>query len=93
MEFGIFVPQVVSVYQQFLQVARTAEATGFESMWVYDHLYTPGAPAHPALEAWTLMTALLANTTRLRVGALVLCNSFRNPALLGRMATKLAKTV
>jgi F420-dependent oxidoreductase-like protein len=88
MEFGIYVPQVVSDYQQFLQVARTAEATGFESMCL-DHLYTPGAPAHPAMEAWTLMTALLANTTRLRVGALVLCNSFRNPALLARMATTL----
>ncbi len=89
MEFGIYVPQVVSDYQQLLQVARTAESTGFTSMWVYDHLYTPGAPAHPAMEAWTTMTALLANTTKLRVGALVLCNSFRHPAVLARMATTL----
>ncbi len=89
MEFGIYVPQVVSDYQQLLKVARTAEETGFSSMWVYDHLYTPGAPTHPAMEAWTTMTALLANTTTLRVGALVLCNSFRNPALLARMATTL----
>lgn len=89
MEFGIYVPQVVSEYEPFLRVARTAEDTGFSSLWVYDHLYTPGAPAHPAMEAWTLMTALLANTTRLRVGALVLCNSFRTPAVLGRMATTL----
>lgn len=89
MEFGVYVPQVVSDYQQFSRVARTAEDTGFSSMWVYDHLYTPGAPTHPALEAWTTMTALLANTTTLRVGALVLCNTFRHPALLARMATTL----
>ncbi len=85
----MYVPQVVSDYQQFSRVARTAEDTGFSSMWVYDHLYTPGAPTHPALEAWTTMTALLANTTTLRVGALVLCNTFRHPALLARMATTL----
>ncbi|MBF6352191.1 LLM class flavin-dependent oxidoreductase [Nocardia flavorosea] len=55
--------------------------------WLFDHLWSPGLPEYPALEAWTTATALLAGTTTLRVGALVLCNNFRRPAVLGRMAT------
>jgi alkanesulfonate monooxygenase SsuD/methylene tetrahydromethanopterin reductase-like flavin-dependent oxidoreductase (luciferase family) len=56
---------------------------------MYDHLYAPGLPAQPSLEAWTLATALLARTSRLRVGHLVLCNNFRHPAVLAKMATTL----
>lgn len=89
MQFGIYVPQIVSEYPQYLDAALAAEACGFTSFWMYDHLYTPGAPDHPALEAWTLSTALLANTTTLRVGSLVLCNNFRHPALLAKMASTL----
>lgn len=89
MEFGIYVPQIVAEYDQLLGLAHTAESTGFTSFWLFDHLYAPGAPGHPALEGWTTTTALLANTTTLRVGALVLCNNFRHPALLARMATTL----
>ena len=89
MEFGIYVPQIVAEYDQLLGLARTAETTGFTSFWLFDHLYGPGAPGHPALEGWTTATALLAHTTTLRVGALVLCNNFRHPALLARMATTL----
>src|SRR6185437_7200619 len=57
--------------------------------WIYDHLYAPMLPGEPAFEGWTLATALLARTTTMRVGHLVLCNNFRHPALLGRMATTL----
>ncbi|MDO8361305.1 MAG: LLM class flavin-dependent oxidoreductase [Actinomycetota bacterium] len=89
MEFGIYVPQIVAEYDQLLGLAHTAEATGFTSFWLFDHLYAPGAPGFPALEGWTTATALLANTTTLRVGALVMCNNFRHPALLARMATTL----
>uniref|UniRef100_UPI001FDFB211 LLM class flavin-dependent oxidoreductase n=1 Tax=Nocardia testacea TaxID=248551 RepID=UPI001FDFB211 len=46
-------------------------------------------PGHPCLEAWTTATALLTATSTLRVGALVLCNNFRHPVVLGRMATTL----
>jgi alkanesulfonate monooxygenase SsuD/methylene tetrahydromethanopterin reductase-like flavin-dependent oxidoreductase (luciferase family) len=58
-------------------------------MWLYDHLYTPGLPQYPSLEGWTVATALLAQTTQLRIGHLVLNNNFRHPALLARMATTL----
>lgn len=89
MDFGIYVPQIFDEYEPLLALATTAERCGFTTMWLYDHLYTPGIPGHPALEGWTTATALLANTTRLRVGNLVLCNSFRHPALLAKMATTL----
>ncbi|UGT61359.1 LLM class flavin-dependent oxidoreductase [Nocardia asteroides] len=89
MRFGIFVPQLVADAGALLDLARTAERTGFDTFWVFDHLYAPGLPEQPALEAWTTATALLCGTETLRVGALVLCNGFRHPALLGRMATTL----
>lgn len=89
MQFGVYVPQIVPEYETMLTLARTAERTGFSTFWLFDHLYAPGLPEHPALEAWTTTTALLASTTTLRVGSLVLCNSFRHPALLARMATTL----
>ncbi|WP_328393025.1 LLM class flavin-dependent oxidoreductase [Nocardia sp. NBC_00416] len=89
MEFGIYVPQIVSEFSPLLDIARTAERTGFDSLWLFDHLWSPGLPEHPSLEAWTTATALLTATTTLRVGALVLCNNFRHPVVLGRMATTL----
>ncbi len=88
-EFGLYVPQVAVDYDQVLVTARRAEALGFDSLWLYDHLYSPGQPDLPSLEAWTLATYLLAHTDRLRVGHLVLCNNFRHPALLAKMVTTL----
>jgi alkanesulfonate monooxygenase SsuD/methylene tetrahydromethanopterin reductase-like flavin-dependent oxidoreductase (luciferase family) len=88
-EFGIFVPQVGYRYEEILERARWIEELGFHSMWLMDHLYPPGLPAVPSFEAWTLATALLASTSRLRVGHLVLSNNFRHPALLAKMATSL----
>ncbi|MGK8488461.1 LLM class flavin-dependent oxidoreductase [Nocardia asiatica] len=89
LEFGIYVPQIVPDYETLAGLARTTERTGFGTLWLFDHLYAPGLPDHPALEAWTTATALLAHTTTLRVGTLVLCNNFRHPVLLARMATTL----
>jgi F420-dependent oxidoreductase-like protein len=88
-EFGLYVPQVAFEYEEILERARLAEEVGFGSLWLYDHLYSPGQPDKPSFEAWTLATYLLAHTTRLRVGHLVLCNNFRHPALLAKMATTL----
>jgi alkanesulfonate monooxygenase SsuD/methylene tetrahydromethanopterin reductase-like flavin-dependent oxidoreductase (luciferase family) len=88
-DFGIYVPQLAFEYQDVLGRARLCEELGFSSFWLFDHFYGPGLPDLPALEGWTLATALLAQTTTLRVGHLVLCNNFRHPALLARMATTL----
>ena len=88
-EFGIYVPQIGLTYEQMLQRAQWCEELQFDSFWLMDHLYGPGLPDRPALEAWTLATALLARTSRLRVGQMVLSATFRHPALLVKMATTL----
>ncbi len=88
-DFGIYAPQLAFDYDDLLHRARRCEELGFSSLWLFDHLYGPELPATPAFEGWTLATALLAQTTTLRVGHLVLCNGFRHPALLAKMATTL----
>jgi alkanesulfonate monooxygenase SsuD/methylene tetrahydromethanopterin reductase-like flavin-dependent oxidoreductase (luciferase family) len=88
-DFGIYVPQLAFGYDDILSRARLCEELGITSFWLFDHLYGPELPDTPAFEGWTLATALLAQTTRLRVGHLVLCATFRHPALLARMATTL----
>ena len=86
---GIYVPQLAFGYDEMLERARNTEALGFDSFWLYDHLYGPHLPDTPAFEGWTLATALLTATERLRVGHMVLCATFRHPALVGKMATTL----
>jgi alkanesulfonate monooxygenase SsuD/methylene tetrahydromethanopterin reductase-like flavin-dependent oxidoreductase (luciferase family) len=88
-EVGIYLPQVSFSWEDLRARAQLAEELGLESVWLYDHLYGPTLPDLPSLEAWTLATALLTSTRRLRVGHLVLCNQFRHPALLGKMASTL----
>jgi F420-dependent oxidoreductase-like protein len=88
-DFGIYVPQIAFDYADILERARLCEDLGYTSFWLFDHLYGPELPETPSFEGWTLATALLANTERLRVGHLVLCNTFRHPALLAKMATTL----
>jgi alkanesulfonate monooxygenase SsuD/methylene tetrahydromethanopterin reductase-like flavin-dependent oxidoreductase (luciferase family) len=84
-EIGIYLPQVAVSFGQMLERARRVERLGFRSLWLYDHLYTPGVPDRSSLEGWTLATALLTSTTTLRVGHLVLDNNLRHPALLAKM--------
>jgi alkanesulfonate monooxygenase SsuD/methylene tetrahydromethanopterin reductase-like flavin-dependent oxidoreductase (luciferase family) len=87
--FGVYVPQLGFRYDDILHRARRCEELGIGSLWLYDHLSGPGVPTLPSFEAWTLATALLAQTEQLRVGHLVLCNQFRHPALLAKMASTL----
>ena len=60
-----------------------AEELGFDHAWLVDHLLdTDGPPEHPCHEAWTLLAALAARTSRIRLGVLVSSNTFRHPAVL-----------
>jgi probable F420-dependent oxidoreductase len=71
-------------------LARRAEAGGADSVWVYDHLiFRLDGPATGIHEAWTLLSAVAAATERVELGTIVLATSFRNPALLAKMATTL----
>ncbi|HET7474966.1 MAG TPA: LLM class flavin-dependent oxidoreductase [Dermatophilaceae bacterium] len=85
---GGLAPEVPHDYQGIRALVLRAEAGGLDSVWVYDHLLAEGT--HDAQEspweAWTLLTALAEATERVRLGALVLCTSFRNAGVLARMA-------
>ena len=69
-------------------LARRAEAVGFDSFWMPDHLVfrSEGVHQQGGWDAWSLLTAVAATTERLEIGPLVACSSFRNPALIAKMA-------
>ena len=71
---------------------QRAERDGFHSFWVMDHFYQlpiHGSEEEPFLDAWTVLPALAAVTSRIRIGAMVSPVGYRNPALLARMAASL----
>ena len=86
--FGIMTAPMQVTYADVLRVWREADAIpAIESAWLFDHLMPIGGdPAGPAFEGWTLLSALAAQTERLRVGLLVTSNRIRPPAMLAKIA-------
>jgi alkanesulfonate monooxygenase SsuD/methylene tetrahydromethanopterin reductase-like flavin-dependent oxidoreductase (luciferase family) len=82
-------PQLRMSYDTILERTLAAEAAGVDSVWLIDHMAAPAAPQVDYLEAWTVATALAMQTDRIRIGHLVLCDTFRHPALLAKMAASL----
>src|SRR3954452_9402831 len=74
-------------------MARAAEAAGFDSIWMGDHLLYrgDGRGERGPWEAWTLLSALAAVTERVELGPLVACASFHPPGLIAKMAATLAE--
>jgi len=71
--------------------ARHAEAAGLDSIWVFDHVLfrAAGEPDGTVREGWTTLAALAPLIPRVELGSLVMCSSFRNPALMAKMAAAL----
>jgi F420-dependent oxidoreductase-like protein len=95
-KIGIIVPQgwqgeyngwdTADAWRRTTEVARQAEALGFESIWLYDHFHTVPRPTDEiTFESFTTLSALAAITTRVRLGHVVICTAFRNPALTAKM--------
>ena len=89
MRFGLFLPQIRLPFDELVLRARCAEEAGFDSVWLVDHLWAPNTEESDILEAWTTASALAMATSRVRLGHMVLCNQFRHPVLLAKMAATL----
>jgi F420-dependent oxidoreductase-like protein len=77
-------------WRRTVTVARQAERLGFESVWLFDHFHTTPDPTDElTFESFTALSALAAVTERVRLGHIVICNGFRNPALVAKMAGSL----
>lgn len=90
LQIGVQLPEVEREvrWPEYLAIARAAEEVGFDSIWLGDHLLYrgDGREERGPWDAWTLLAALAATTTRVRLGPLVSCLAFHPPGVLARMA-------
>ena len=89
LECFVFLPQMRLSLEALVERAEAAERSGFTGLALMDHLAPPLALDQPMYDAMATAAWLLARTTRLRIGHLVLCDAFRQPAVLAREAVTL----
>ena len=78
----------VDQYEAMTRVAIEAEKLGYDAIWLYDHLHSERRQEdETTFECWTSTAALARDTTSIRIGQMVNCNLYRNPALLAKMAS------
>ncbi len=99
--FGAFMPQgwkmelaaiegAEAKWIKAVEIAVLAEELGYDSIWVYDHFHNVPRPAHETVfECWTTMAAISQRTSRVRLGQMVGCNSYRSPALLAKITSNI----
>ena len=88
MKLGVVLPMFSGDAKKVLDVARAAEAEGFDAAFAFDHFFPPGAPSdRPALEAFTTLAAVAAVTERIAIGTLVTRASVRPPGLLAKLTS------
>jgi F420-dependent oxidoreductase-like protein len=83
--FSLFLPQAGLAWPMLRDRARLLEELGYDGLWLVDHFWANGMPDLDFLEGWTTLAALAGATTKLRLGLMVTCNSYRSPALLAKM--------
>lgn len=88
-EIALYLPQLRMDVATIVERATAADEAGLAGLWLMDHLAAPLAPELDTHEAWTIATAVACHTERIRIGHLVLCDGFRHPALLAKMAATL----
>jgi alkanesulfonate monooxygenase SsuD/methylene tetrahydromethanopterin reductase-like flavin-dependent oxidoreductase (luciferase family) len=90
MQIGVQLPEVEweVTFPELIEMARTAESVGFDSLWLGDHLlYRLDVGDRGPWEVWTSLAAIAATTSTIRLGPLVASTSFHAPAMLAKMAT------
>jgi F420-dependent oxidoreductase-like protein len=97
--FGVFMPQgwkmelasidgAAAKWAKAVEIAVRAEELGYDSIWVYDHFHNVPRPAHEAVfECWTTIAAISQRTSRVRLGQMVGCNSYRQPSVLAKITS------
>ena len=101
LDFGVFVPQgwkmelasiaePVEKWARAVEIAELAETLGYDSLWVYDHFHNVPVPAHETMfECWTTMAALSQRTSRIKLGQMVSCAPYREPALMAKITSNI----
>lgn len=98
MQVGLLAPQgwkgeydgwePAAAWARTIELARQAETLGFESLWVFDHFHTVPRPTDEiTFESFSVLAALAMATERVRLGHMVVCAGFRNPALTAKLAS------
>ncbi|NLA37254.1 MAG: LLM class flavin-dependent oxidoreductase [Actinobacteria bacterium] len=101
MIFGTFIPQgwkmeLVDIadardkWAATVNIAKRADELGYDSVWVYDHFHNVPVPAQEAMfECWTTLAAISQVTSTVRLGQMVSCSPYRNPALTAKITSTL----
>jgi F420-dependent oxidoreductase-like protein len=98
MQVGLMAPQgwkgeydgwpPADAWARTVELAKNAEELGFESLWVFDHLHTVPTPTDEiTFESFSMLSALAMATARVRLGHMVVCTGFRNPALTAKLSS------
>ncbi|MGO9062617.1 MAG: LLM class flavin-dependent oxidoreductase [Candidatus Binataceae bacterium] len=82
--FGLFSPLSGLTFDSLMARAGLLERLGYHSIWLDDHMWTRGVPEIDHLDCVPALAAVAARTERLRLGTLVICNAYRNPAMLAK---------